>query len=116
MWRFTTLSTGCGAQGGARFACQVKSLDWVVRKASFNRKIAPRELAEVRARIAALVVQLGFEKIEREGSRVVFLERNFSFAIRSHKSYPENHIKGGALKDTYTKKIWYLPPFRGLKY
>jgi mRNA interferase MazF len=40
---------------GAALADQVKSLDWVVRKASHKGKVSPAELAEVRAKIIALI-------------------------------------------------------------
>jgi mRNA interferase MazF len=36
-------------------ADQVKSLDWLARKARFKGKVAPAELSEVRAKILALV-------------------------------------------------------------
>lgn len=36
-------------------ADQVKSLDWVARKAKFKGKVAPAALSEVRAKILALV-------------------------------------------------------------
>ena len=39
----------------AALADQVKSLDWVVRKAKRKGKVAPGELAEVRAKILALL-------------------------------------------------------------
>lgn len=42
-------------RAGAALADQVKSLDWVVRKASRKGKATPLELAEVRARIFALI-------------------------------------------------------------
>ena len=40
---------------GAALADQVKSLDWVARKASRKGKATPDELAEVRAKISALI-------------------------------------------------------------
>lgn len=43
-----------GARPGAALADQVKSLDWVVRKASHKGKVTSVELAEVRAKILAL--------------------------------------------------------------
>ena len=44
-----------GDRSNAVLADQVKSLDWVVRKASFKGKISANELAEVRAKIYALI-------------------------------------------------------------
>lgn len=44
-----------GDRAGAVLADQVKSLDWVVRKASHKGKISSVELAEVRAKIFALI-------------------------------------------------------------
>ena len=44
-----------GDRSNAVLADQVKSLDWVVRKASFKGKISADELAEVRAKIYALI-------------------------------------------------------------
>lgn len=46
-----------GGKAGAVLADQVKSLDWVVRKASHKGKVSPAELAKVRAKIRALVGQ-----------------------------------------------------------
>ncbi|NDZ17040.1 toxin MazF [Variovorax sp. WS11] len=43
-----------GARTGAALADQVKSLDWVVRKASRKGKASAAELAEVRAKAIAL--------------------------------------------------------------
>jgi mRNA interferase MazF len=44
-----------GARPGAALADQVKSLDWVARKARHKGKVSSAELREVRAKIAALV-------------------------------------------------------------
>ena len=44
-----------GKRPGVALADQVKSLDWVVRKAKFKGKVAPAELAEARAKIVALI-------------------------------------------------------------
>ena len=44
-----------GARSGAVLADQVKSLDWVERKAKFKSKASVVELANVRAKIIALV-------------------------------------------------------------
>ena len=44
-----------GTPAAAVLADQVKSLDWVERKARYKEKVAPAELASVRARIVALV-------------------------------------------------------------
>ena len=44
-----------GYRAGAALADQVKSLDWVVCKASHKGKISSVELAEVRAKIFALI-------------------------------------------------------------
>lgn len=43
------------AQNGVALADQVKSLDWVVRRARRKGKATPLELAEVRAKIFALI-------------------------------------------------------------
>jgi mRNA interferase MazF len=40
---------------GAALADQVKSLDWVVRKANYKGKVSSVELAEVREKIFALI-------------------------------------------------------------
>jgi mRNA interferase MazF len=44
-----------GNRPGAVLADQVKSLDWVERKAKYKGKASAAELANVRARIIALV-------------------------------------------------------------
>lgn len=44
-----------GNPPSAALADQVKSLDWVVRKAKRKGKAAPEEMAEVRAKILALL-------------------------------------------------------------
>ena len=44
-----------GSRPGAVLADQVKSLDWVVRGAKYKGKAAPTLLADVRAKITALV-------------------------------------------------------------
>lgn len=44
-----------GARQGAVLADQVKSLDWVVRKAAFKGRVSPAELAEVRGKAMALI-------------------------------------------------------------
>ena len=44
-----------GTRPSAALADQVKSLDWVVRKASQKGKVSSIELAEVRAKIIALI-------------------------------------------------------------
>jgi mRNA interferase MazF len=44
-----------GSRPEAVLADQVKSLDWVVRKAKFKRRATPAELAEVRAKIIVLI-------------------------------------------------------------
>jgi mRNA interferase MazF len=47
--------TIAGARLGSALADQVKSLDWVARKARYKGKVSTGELREVRAKIAALV-------------------------------------------------------------
>jgi len=47
--------TMAGNRPGAVLADQVKSLDWVERKAKYKGKASAAELAAVRARIVALV-------------------------------------------------------------
>ena len=44
-----------GERSGAALADQVKSLDWVVRKAKHKGKVSSVEMVEVRAKIIALV-------------------------------------------------------------
>jgi mRNA interferase MazF len=44
-----------GKRPGAVLADQVKSLDWVARKAKYKGKVTQAELAETRAKIIALV-------------------------------------------------------------
>ena len=44
-----------GRPPSAALADQVKSLDWVVRKAKKKAKATPEEMAEVRAKVLALV-------------------------------------------------------------
>jgi mRNA interferase MazF len=44
-----------GDRPGAALADQVKSLDWVVRKAKRKGKVSSLELAEVKAKIFALI-------------------------------------------------------------
>ena len=44
-----------GKRAGVVLADQVKSLDWVARKAKYKGKVTPAELAETRAKIVALV-------------------------------------------------------------
>ena len=44
-----------GRPPSAALADQVKSLDWVVRKAKRKAKAAPAEIAEVRAKVLALI-------------------------------------------------------------
>ncbi|QBB71369.1 endoribonuclease MazF [Pseudolysobacter antarcticus] len=44
-----------GTRLGVALADQVKSLDWVVRRASYKGKVSTAELAEVRAKIFSLL-------------------------------------------------------------
>jgi mRNA interferase MazF len=44
-----------GKRPGAVLTDQVKSLDWVVRKAKYKGKVSPALLADVRTKIIALV-------------------------------------------------------------
>lgn len=44
-----------GEHSSAVLADQVKSLDWVARKASYKGKISSSELAQVQAKIAVLI-------------------------------------------------------------
>lgn len=48
--------------------------------------------------LVTLLVQLGYEKQERAGSRVRFYNSETQHMIHLHKPHPENQIKGGALK------------------
>jgi len=50
-----------GNRPGAALADQVKSLDWVVGKASHKGNVSPAELTEVRAKIFALLGAKGPE-------------------------------------------------------
>lgn len=45
-----------GERQGAALADQIKSLDWVARKASLKGRVSAEELAEVRAKIGALIM------------------------------------------------------------
>lgn len=49
--------------------------------------------------LLTLMRQLGYEKKERAGSWVRFYHPETGHLIRLYKPHPENHIKGGALKD-----------------
>ena len=49
--------------------------------------------------LLTLLKQLGYEKKEMAGSRVRFYHQKTGHMMRLHKPHPENHIKGGALKD-----------------
>ena len=49
--------------------------------------------------LLTLMKQLGYEKKEMAGSRVRFYHYTTGHMMRLHKPHPENHIKGGALKD-----------------
>jgi mRNA interferase MazF len=44
-----------GTRSSAALSDQVKSLAWVVRKAKYKGKVTTAELAEVRAKVLALV-------------------------------------------------------------
>jgi mRNA interferase MazF len=44
-----------GARPGAVLSDQIKSLDWVVRKASRKGNVSPGELAQVREKVSALI-------------------------------------------------------------
>ena len=44
-----------GNRPGAALADQVKNLDWVARKARLKGKVSASELAQVRAKLAALI-------------------------------------------------------------
>ena len=46
-----------GDKPGAALADQVKSLDWVARKARLKGQVSATELAEVRGKIAALILK-----------------------------------------------------------
>jgi len=50
-----------GSQPGAVLADQVKSLDWVARKAQLKGKVAPSVLSEVRRKAAVLMCFTGGE-------------------------------------------------------
>ena len=49
--------------------------------------------------LITLFAQLGYENKEMAGSRVRLYKQSTKHMIRLHKPHPENHIKGGALKD-----------------
>lgn len=44
-----------GKRSGVALADQVKSVDWIVRKASYKDKVSHQELAEIRAKVKALI-------------------------------------------------------------
>lgn len=44
-----------GKRPSAVLSDQIKSLDWIVRKASHKGKVAPGELAEIRKKASALI-------------------------------------------------------------
>lgn len=48
--------------------------------------------------LVVLLSFLGYEKKEMQGSRVRFVHEKYK-TIMLHRPHPENHIKGGALKD-----------------
>ncbi|WP_309684248.1 endoribonuclease MazF [Polaromonas sp.] len=52
---FEVAIAGDRATAGAALADQVKNLDWVARKARYKGKASVEELAQVRAKIAALL-------------------------------------------------------------
>lgn len=60
--------------------------------------------------LVTLLSLLGYEKGERAGSRVRFYNPATKRMIRLHRPHPENHIKGGALKDVkqHLKQEGYL--------
>jgi len=47
--------TIAGARSGAALADQIKSLDWVARKARSKGKVSTAELHEIRAKVTALL-------------------------------------------------------------
>jgi predicted RNA binding protein YcfA (HicA-like mRNA interferase family) len=49
--------------------------------------------------LVTLLARLGYEMQEMAGSRVRFYNADTGHMLRLHKPHPENHIKGGALKD-----------------
>ena len=49
--------------------------------------------------LVSLLNHLGYEKQGMAGSRVRFYNSETTHMFRLHKPHPENHIKGGALKD-----------------
>lgn len=51
---FEVVIAGDGTVAGAALADQMKSLDWVARKARYKGNISVAELAQVRAKITAL--------------------------------------------------------------
>lgn len=65
-----------------------------------------KQLAKLRAAkntfpwsdLVTLLMQLGYDMQEKEGSRVRFHNAVTGHMIRLHKPHPENTIKGGALK------------------
>lgn len=49
--------------------------------------------------LVTLLAQFGYQMVEREGSRVVFIHQDDpQDRIHLHKPHPQNYIKGGALK------------------
>ncbi|WP_257294461.1 type II toxin-antitoxin system HicA family toxin [Endozoicomonas sp. YOMI1] len=49
--------------------------------------------------VVRLLTALGYQKQEMPGSRVRFYHNSNKHMLRLHRPHPENHLKGGALKD-----------------
>lgn len=48
--------------------------------------------------LVTLLGQLGYEKLEGDGSRVRFYNNDLNHLMLLHRPHPENEVKGGALK------------------
>jgi predicted RNA binding protein YcfA (HicA-like mRNA interferase family) len=68
------------------------------KKGKLLQKLADADKTFAWTDLVTLLSQLGFEKVERAGSRVVFIHIETEYSMYLHKPHPENDIKGGALK------------------
>lgn len=53
--------------------------------------------------VEAILKKLGYEKLEKEGSRVEFYNQALQSSILLHKPHPENTIKSYCKKDILKK-------------
>lgn len=69
------------------------------KKDKLLKKLANADKTFAWTELVTLLSQLGFEKIERAGSRVIFFHADTEYTIYLHKPHPESYIKGVALKE-----------------